>query len=175
MRARNLVCATLSVFWLCPGLPAQAQCSINSVRGTWGFAELGWTVPLGSASTAVASPATVAGVVSIDYSGNLTGSGTFVSGTGVPGTPIPAGEVVDFDFQGTVVITPDCTGVFRYSLTVGGAPLPGQFIERFVYSPPKDEILSMSIQSPLSKPLWIGYYMRLGAVPKPVAWPAVQR
>ena len=31
----------------------------------------------------------------------------------------------------------------------------------------------MAIQSPLSKPLWIGRYTRLGRVPQPIAWPTV--
>ena len=172
MRARNLVCATLLVFSFCFALAAQPQCGIGSVRGTWAFAELGWTVPLGG-SSAPASPVTVIGVFSIDYSGKMPGSGTTISGTGIPGTPIPAGEVLDFDFEGSVQITSDCTGTWRYSIKLKGtpAPLPGQFIERIVYSPHKDQILSMAVQSPLSKPLWIGVSERLGNVPAALAWP----
>jgi len=145
------------------------------VRGTWVFADLGWTVPLGSGTSGAASPVTGIGVFAVDSSGKMTGSGTTISGTGIPGTPIPAGEVLDFDFTGTVEITPECTGVLRYSIQLKGtpAPLPGQFVERFVYSPHNDQMLSMSIQSPLSKPMWIGLYARLGHVPAPVAWPAI--
>jgi len=172
MHDGNLIWTMLLASALCGALGAQPHCSTDSVRGTWAFAELGWTVPLGSGSSAVAAPATVIGVATIDYSGKLTGSGTFVSGTGVPGTPIPAGEPIDFTYQGTIEITPSCTGVLRYSLTVMGAPIPGQFIERFFYSPQKDEMVSMSIQSAFSKPLWIGNYKRLGRSPDPVEWPA---
>lgn len=181
MRTRNLVCATLLVCWLCLALPAQSQCSIQSIRGTWTFAEMGWTVPFGG-SNAAASPVTVLGVISVEStgstiigtSGKITGSGTTISGTGIPGTPIPAGEVLDFDFVGTVEITPDCTGVWKFSIQLKGtpAPLPGQFVERIVYSPQKDEMFSMSIQSPLSRPFWIGFLKRLGTVPAPIAWPA---
>jgi hypothetical protein len=171
MRAQNLVCATLLVFSFCSAVPAQTQCGIGSLRGTWVFADLGWTVPFGGSNAA--SPVTSLGVVSIDYAGKMTGSGTTISGTGLPGTPIPAGEVIDFDFEGSVQITPDCTGIWKYSIKLKGtpAPLPGQFIERIVYSPQKDSILSMSIQSPLSKPLWIGIAQRLGNVAGPIAWP----
>jgi hypothetical protein len=116
-------------------------------------------------------------VFSIDYSRKMIGSGTTISGTGIAGTPIPAGEVLDFDFTGTIEITPDCTGLLRYAIQLKGsaAPLPGEFIERFVYLPAKDELVSMSVQSPLSRPLWIGRYTRLGRMPVSVAWPAVTR
>lgn len=173
MRARNLVCASLLVLLLCGALPAQPQCGVYSLRGTWAFAEIGWTVPSGG-SSAAASPVTVIGVLSIDSAGKLTGSGTTISGTGIPGTPIPAGEVLDFEFEGTVEIGSDCTGFWTYNFKLRGtpAPLPGQFIERIVYSPGKDEILSMSIRSPLSKPMWIGFSTRLSRVPAPVTWPA---
>ena len=182
MYVRKMGCAVVIAVSLCSVLSAQPwfltpSCSVNSVRGTWAFAELGWTVPTGSGSSAVASPVTVIGAFSVDNSGKMTGSGTTTSAVGIPGTPIPAGEILDFDFTGTVEITPDCTGVLKYSIQLKGTPgpLPGQFIERFVYSPYKDELLSMSIQSPLSKPLWIGRYTRLGHVPAPVTWPAIPR
>jgi hypothetical protein len=175
MRAGNIVCATLLGLSICCALPAQQGCHSGSLIGAWAFSELGWTVPLENGSSTVASPVTVIGVLTIDYSGNMTGSGTTISGTGIPGTPIPAGEVLDFDFKGTVEITPDCVGFLRYSIQLKGtpAPLPGEFIERFVYLPQKEQVISMSIQSPLSKPLWIGRYARLGRVPESIAWPDV--
>lgn len=180
MYVRKMACAAILAVSLCSIVSAQPwfiapSCSINSVRGTWAFVELGWTVPAGSGSSALASPVTVIGAFTIHNSGKMTGSGTTISAVGIPGTPIPAGEVLDFDFTGTVEITPDCTGVLKYSIHLKGTPepLPGQFIERLVYSPNKDELLSMSIQSPLSKPLWIGRYTRLG--PAPVAWPTIPR
>jgi len=182
MYFRKMACAAMLAVSLGSILSAQTwtlntSCSINNLRGTWAFAELGWTVPAGSGSTAVASPVTVIGAFSVDNSGTMTGSGTTISGVGIPGTPIPAGEVLDFDFTGTVEITTDCTGVLKYSIQLKGtpAPLPGQFIERFVYSPYQDQIVSMSIQSPLSKPLWIGRYTRVGLVPAAIAWPAISR
>jgi len=179
MYVRKMACAAVLAVSLCSIVSAQPwffnpSCTVNTVRGMWAFAELGWTVPSGSGSSAVASPVTVIGAFTID-SGKMTGSGTTISAAGIPGTPIPAGEVLDFEFTGTVEITPDCTGVLKYSIQIKGtsAPLPGQFIERFVYLPYRDELLSMSIQSPLSKPLWIGRYTRLGHAPAPVAWPTI--
>ena len=177
MRAGNMACATLLGLSICCALPAQHQCRMGNLVGAWAFSEIGWTVPQGTGSSTVASPVTVIGVATIHYSGKMTGSGTFISGAGIPGTPIPAGEVLDFDFTGTVEINPDCAGSLRYSIQVKGtpAPLPGEFIERFVYSPRKDEVISMSIQSPLSRPLWNGLYTRLGHVPESIAWPDVPR
>lgn len=175
MHVREIAYAVLPALLLCCAASAQPSCGIHSLAGTWAFAELGWTVPTGSGASAVASPVTVIGAFTVDYSGKMTGAGTTISAVGIPGTPIPAGEVLDFDFNGTVEITSDCTGVLKYSIQIKGtpAPVPGQFIERFVYSPHNDELFSMAIQSPLSKPLWIGRYTRLGRVPQPIAWPTV--
>ncbi len=181
MRIRNLLCMGLIILGFCCAVEAQmlqsqTYCSIyRNVRGTWAFSEIGWTVPFSDSQT-VASPVTVLGAMSVDSSGKITGSGTTISGTGIPGTQIPAGTVLDFDFEGTVELTPDCTGVLKYSIQIKGtpAPLPGQFIERIVYSPWSDEIVSMSIQSPLSKPMWIGTYKRVGRLPMSIAWPPVQ-
>ncbi len=177
MRIRHMAGAMLLAYSLCFNLAAQQPCTMSNLVGTWAFSELGWTVPMGSGGNAVASPVTVIGVMTIDYSGKMTGSGTTISGTGIPGTPIPAGEVLDFDFTGTVALTPDCTGSWKYAIQLKGtpAPLPGQFIERFVYSAQKDEVLSMAVQSPLSKPFWIGFYKRLGRAPVPVAWPTISQ
>jgi len=105
----------------------------------------------------------------------MTGPITVISGFGIPGTPIPAGAVLDFDFvDASVEVTPDCTGIWKYSLQLKGtpAPIPGQYVERIVVLPQQDEILFMSIQSPLSKPMWVGTAKRLFQLPRPVAWPA---
>lgn len=174
MHTRNLIALPLFILALGCVLPAQTPCSVQkSLRGTWAFSELGWTVPLYGSEAA--TPVTVIGAFSIDGSGKMTGSGTTISATGIPGTPIPAGEVLDFDFQGTIKITPDCTGILRYSIQLKGTPgpLPGEFIERFVYSPWTDKIVSMSVKSPLSKPLWIGSYKRIGLYPRAITWPAI--
>ena len=173
MHVGKMIYSVLFAFSVYRTGAAQPQCSLNTLRGTWAFVELGWTVPLGSGATAVATPTTVIGTLTVDSSGKITGSGTFVSAAGIPGTPIPAGIPVDFTYQGAIEITSDCTGVFRYIVSVMGAPIPGEFIERFHYSSQKDEMTSMSMQSALSRPLWIGTFTRLGHTPAPVAWPAI--
>lgn len=166
--ARIHLLATLVVFLVGSIVPAQAQCGIGKLAGNWAYVEMGWTVPAGASTTA---PVTGIGAFSVDYSGRMTGSGSTISGAAIPGTPIPPGKVLDFDFDGTIEITPDCTGLWKYTVRIKGMPaLPG-FVERFVYSPQKDEMYSMSIQSPLSKPLWTGFAKRLSNVPGPIAWP----
>lgn len=180
MRIRNLLCMGLVILGICCAaeaqmLPSQTYCSVHrNLRGTWAFSEIGWTVPFSDSQT-VASPVTVLGAMSVDSSGKITGSGTTISGMGIPGTQIPEGTVLEFDFVGTVELTPDCTGVLKYSIQIIGtpAPLPGQFIERIVYSPGTDEIASMSVQSPLSKPMWIGSYKRIARLPMSITWPTI--
>lgn len=169
---KNLMSAALLVACSWMDLAAQSQCGLESVRGKWAFSEIGWSVLPGSAT---ADPVTVMGVVSIDYTGQMSGSGTWISGAALPGTPLPAGAVIDFDFTGSVSINSDCTGSWRYTITVRGmpGPLPREFIERIVYAPQTDEIVSMSVQSALSKPLWIGSSKRLSKTPGPISWPDV--
>ncbi len=75
--------------------------------------------------------------------------------------------------DGTVELNPDCTGIWKYSVRLKGtpAPIPGQYVERIVAVPEKDEILFLSIRSPLSKPMSTGTAKRISPVPTPVAWP----
>lgn len=153
MRIRNVVLAVLLTLLPCSAMSVQGQCGLHRVRGTWGFNALGWGIPLGS--TDVTAPVVFTGVLTIDSLGRMTGPLTIISGAGIPGTAIPAGTV--FDFVGaSVEVTPDCTGVWRHSVQLKGtpAPIPGQYVERIVVPPQNDEMLFMSIQSPLSKPMW---------------------
>jgi hypothetical protein len=174
MQVRNTILAAMLVCLLCSALSAQ-QCSIHALRGTWAFSEFGWTVPLESGASAASSPVTGIGVMTIDFRGNLQGSGSFISGTGIPGTPIPAGQVLDFDFEGTVELSPECTGYWRFNFKPKGSPspIPGEFIERIIYSHREDRIYSLSVRSPLSKPLWVGYVTRLSGFHLPLSWPAI--
>jgi len=173
MRIRNVVLAVVLAFWLCSAMPGQENyCGVQSVRGTWAFSGLGWAIPLGP--PADAPPVVFMGVLTIDSAGKMTGPMTVISGAGIPGTPIPAGTVLDFDLVGSVEVTPGCTGIWRYSIQLKGtpAPIPGQYVERIIVVPQKDEIMFMSIRSPLSKPMWVGTAKRLQHLPTPVTWPA---
>ena len=171
MRIRNLASGVAVALCLGATVAAQPQCGVNSIRGTWATSSIGWAIPLGAAG-AQPAPIVMIGVMSIDYAGRLTGSGTLTWGTGIAGTPIAAGDVLDYDMDGTVDLNQDCTGFWRYTVKLRGtpAPIPG-YLERIIVVPQKDEILSQSIRSPLSKPMWTSISKRISPIPSPVAWP----
>ena len=173
MRAQNLIGTALLALGLCCALAAQPQCSIQNVVGTWGYTGIGWSIPAGGSAPA---PLTMIGIIVIDYSGKETGPGTFVSGAPVPGTPIPAGQPLDFDIvNATVQVNADCTALLKYSIQLKGMPVPpiGPYFDRLVVVPNGGEFLEMSVQSPISKPFWIYTFKRMSPVPAPVSWPAV--
>jgi len=161
---RNIVCAVLLAVWLCSALPAQVQCSSQSLRGNWSVSMLGWAIPTapgpwGAADQTV--PIVGLGVAVIDHTGKVTG----------PGTAVMAGVIFDYELAGTVEVNSDCTGLVKYSLKIKGFPnLPG-YIERFVLDPARQEMVSVSVQSPISKPMWITTWKRISPVAAPVAWP----
>ena len=162
---RNIVCAVLLVVWLCSVLPAQPQCSSQSMRGNWSMSLLGWAIPKAEGTWGAAGqtlPIVGLGVASIDHAGKMTG----------PGAHVLAGLAFDWEMTGTVEVNSDCTGLMKYSMKIKGFPnLPGLLIERFVLDPVRQEMVSVSIQSPISKPMWVATWKRTSPVPAPVAWP----
>jgi hypothetical protein len=171
MRIPTIVCATAALLGFCAALAAQQPCSINSIRGTWAMTVSGWAIPL-APPNAQAAPVVGIGAFTIDYTGRLTGSGSLSWATGIAGTTISAGDVLDFDMvDGTVDLNPDCTGIWHYTVRLKGMPpLPG-YVERIVAVPQKDEIVFLSIRTPLSKPMWVGTAKRISPVPSTIAWP----
>ena len=161
---RNIVCAVLLIVWLCFALPAQVQCSSQNLRGNWSMSLSGWAVPTAEGPWGAANqmlPIVGLGVASIDNAGKMTG----------PGTHVLAGLVFDLEFAGTVEVNSDCTGLLKYSIKIKGFPnLPG-CIEQFVFDPVRQEMVSVSIQSPISKPMWVATWKRINSVQSPVAWP----
>jgi len=73
---------------------------------------------------------------------------------------------------GSVEVNSDCVGVVKYTVKVKGFPdpLPG-YIEKLVLDLNRQEIVSVSVQSPISKPMWISTWKRISSVPSPVTWP----
>lgn len=161
---RYIVCAVLLAVWLCSALPAQPQCSSQSLRGTWSVSMLGWAIPTADGPWGTANqtlPIVGLGVAIIDHTGKMTG----------PGTAVMAGVIFDYELAGTVEVNSDCTGLMKYSLKIKGFPnLPG-YIERFVLDVNRQEMVSVSLQSPISKPMWLTTWKRTSPVAAPVAWP----
>ena len=114
MYVRNLTSAAVLVLILCSALLAQPRCSAGSLTGTWAYTAIGWTVPAGEST---AAPTTMIGILVIDYAGKVSGPGTSTSGAPIPGTPIPAGQPLDFEMVDTSIeVNADCTGLFKYSI-----------------------------------------------------------
>jgi hypothetical protein len=99
--------------------------------------------------------------VSIDYSGKLTG----------PGTIVFAGLVLDYEMAGTAEINSDCTGLLKYAVKIKGFPELGGYIERFVLDVNRQEVVTVSVRTPISKPMWVMTMKRISAVPALVTWP----
>ncbi|MEK7407073.1 MAG: hypothetical protein AAB225_18530 [Acidobacteriota bacterium] len=162
MLTRNLSCALLGAIMVCSALPAQGECGLHSVRGTWAMTALGWATPL-QTPEAGPVPIVMIGVAVIDHTGRMTG----------PGTAVWGGQVLDYELvDGTVQVNADCTGTLKYGVKLKGAPapVPGQYIERMIIIPEKHEMASVSVQSPLSKPMWLTTAKRISPAPAPVTW-----
>ena len=173
MYIRNLTSAALLVLCFCCALAAQPPCSTLDAVGVWSFMSLGWSIPVGGSEPA---PLTMIGILTIDYSGKMTGPATFVSGAPMPGTPIPAGQALDMDMvNATIQVNADCTALLKYSIQLKGLPVPpvGPYYDRLIVLPAQGEILGMGVSSPISKPMWIYTMKRISHVPSPVSWPAV--
>ena len=160
MILRVLTCTLLPAVWFCPALSAQVQCDIQTIRGTWAYNYRGSLI-LPDAPQPV--PIVMLGVASIDAQGRMT----------APGTAIMGGQVLDFEMVNvTLDVKPDCTVTAKWGLKAKGAPapFPGQGIDRCVIIPQGNEFQCTTIQGVLGKPIYIGIWKRIHAVPTAVAW-----
>jgi len=162
MRKRNFA-AMLMMLWPCGALLAQPQCSVQNVIGDWSASALGWSILTAPGPWPINEtvPTVGLGVVSIDHSGKLTG----------PGTIVLAGLVIDYDMVGTVEINSDCIGLLKYTVKIKGFPDMGGYVERFVLDRNRQEMVTVSVRSPISKPMWVMTLRRISAVPAAVTWP----
>lgn len=152
---------------------AQHQCSTSQVVGNWWYQVSGWDIPPGGTAPV---QMVFMGVLSIDWSGKVTGPGTFAMGAPLAGTPIPAGQALDYDFvSGSIQVTPDCTGLLSTMMKIKGSPAPpfGPYIGRIIVLP--NEIVAMGFRAPNGeKPMWTYTLKRMSHVPSAVEWPQPQ-
>jgi hypothetical protein len=151
---------------------AQPQCTIAQIVGNWSYHVSGWDIlPGGTAPVQMV----FMGVLSIDWSGKVTGPGTFAMGAPLAGTPVPAGQALDYDFvSGSVQLTPDCTGLLTTMMKIKGSPAPpmGPYIGRIVVLPDRGEIVAMSFRAPANeRPMWTYILKRMSHTPSAVEWP----
>lgn len=172
MFSQKFVVIVLSALCTHGAALAQAQCGISDVAGNWSYHVSGWDIPAGATSPA---PMVFMGVLTIDWSGNVTGPGTFAMGAPIAGTPIPAGQALDYDFvSGSIRLSPDCTGLLSTMMKIKGSPAPpiGPYIGRIVVLRERGEIVAMSFRAPgAEKPMWTYVLKRITYVPVAVEWP----
>src|SRR5512140_2785317 len=101
---RTFVCAAAFVLSLCS--PSFAECSLNTVRGTWAFQGRGTGfINVPGSSTPMPAPFVALGTVKIDNQGRYTAHGTASAG----------GQVQDADWSGSIQVNPDCTATDTYT------------------------------------------------------------
>jgi hypothetical protein len=159
---KRLMLLTLA---LCPVLAAQAQCTLDSVHGTYAVSYDGWALmPQPGAPLPLAVPGVILGVVSIGYDGKLSGGETM----------IVAGQAVEYDITGgNVQIKPDCTGTMQILTRVkgtSGASAP--ITERFVVLSDAGEIRTTVMGSPSAAAgaMGLGTWKRMTWVPGSASW-----
>lgn len=176
MFSRTVAITALLALGFCHASFAQPQCSLSQVVGNWSYRASGWDI-LPGGTTPVQM--VFMGVLTIDWSGKVTGPGTFAMGAPIAGTPIPAGQALDYDFvSGSIQLTADCTGFLSTMMKIKGSPAPpiGAYIGRITVLPNKGEMISMSFRAPgTEKPMWITTYQRMTHAPSAVEWPALQQ
>jgi hypothetical protein len=174
MLTRNAAGAAVLALSACFAAAAQPQCTMANVVGLWAHAVSGLSIPKG----ATAPVETVfIGVLNIDWSGKVTGTGTTASAAPSGGGAFPAGQMLEFDYvKGSIQLTPDCTGLLATYIQLKGAPIPpiGPYTGRFIAIPDKNEMIAMSGLAPDGKPMWTYTLRRMSHVPGPVAWLPLQ-
>jgi hypothetical protein len=147
-------------------LKAQPQCGIEQLRGNWSAVSVGWATMTAPGPWTVGQTLPVAGiaVLAIDQTGKFSG----------PGSIVVNGLALDYEMTGAVEMSSDCTGVIRYSVKLKGSAdvLPG-YVERFVLDRNQQQLTSISIQTPISKPTWTTTMRHIANPPSRVAWPDI--
>jgi hypothetical protein len=141
---RLFACTAVLLISLCGS--SFAECSLNTVRGTWGWQAHGtamMTVP-GSATPAPVPFASL-GIMTFDHDGRYTSSGTISVG----------GQVQQVAVPGTIQVNPDCTATDTYAIG------PFQGSDRLVILDNGNEMQMMPIKHPLGPVAATGTFRRI--------------
>jgi len=164
MRYRILLYTLLVSLGLCSTLGAQPKCKSQNLKGTWSMSFMGWAIPFpgGPLPAGQTLPIVGLGVATVDHTGKMTG----------PATAMVGGVAMEFEMDGTFEVNDNCAGIVKYAIRLAGSPdlIPG-YVERFVLDLGRNEIISVSVQSPISKPMWLTTLKRISYGEVPPGWP----
>jgi len=131
---RILAGAAALLLPLCSASFAQGRCSLDTVRGTWGWQSHG-TAMISDPGSPAPKPVPYAslGIMEVDFQGRYTAHATISVG----------GQIQEVDFPGFVLVNADCTATDMY--TIG----PAEGMDRLVILGNGDEIEGMPVKHPL--------------------------
>jgi len=171
MRALGIAGSLLLSLVFTAALSAQTQCTALNAVGQWAYNYTGWYIPAGGTTPVQIS---THGVMLIDFDGKVTGPGTWAMGAPLAGTPIGAGQMLEFEYQdGTIRVNPDCTGLISTMFKFKGLPIPalGPYWGRIIFLPDRNEIEGMALLAPgTEKPMWTYTLKRISRQPTAVTW-----
>lgn len=154
--------ALAAVLFLAFSAVSQAQpiCGARTLVGTYEVSYDGLLIVTDPQSGQPMPLASVLlGVLTIDYSGHLSGTATASNG----------GQIIDIEYSGSVEVTDDCTGIAHWHLKPKGAPgfLPGEGAEKLVIDDAGESVTTILTQGVLGSPVSLGHWKRLSRFVRP--------
>jgi hypothetical protein len=131
---------------LCSG--CFAQCSLDTIRGTWGYYGRGTLMmKVAGSSDSAPVPFLGLGIQRIDAQGQFTLQGTFNAG----------GQIQPATGSGTIQVNPDCTATDTYSLP----GFPGTGVDRLLILDHGNEMRLMGTTGVMGPAVSMAYYRRI--------------
>ena len=130
-----------------------AQCSQDTVRGTWaGYALRTVMVTASGSSTPVPVPVAELFIQTVDYQGRYTGKEYASYG----------GQMITGTFSGTIQVNADCVANDTFIMNQEGVgPIPGTASQRLFISDNGTQMRGMATKGLVGDPVGIGYYYRV--------------
>jgi hypothetical protein len=123
-----------------------AECSVNTVVGTWGWQSHGTAMmTVAGSPTPVPVPFASQGIMQVDYRSKYTAYGTFSAG----------GQIQDFSFPGVIVVNADCTATDTFPM----GPFEGS--DRIVILANGNEMQWMPVKHPLGPVAGRAHFWRI--------------
>ena len=141
---------------------AQPVCSLDTIRGTYAVSYYGALTMMQQGAPPMTATGGIVGVLSIDYSGVVSGLGA-VSGLG---------PVTDYEVAGTAQFTNNCTGKISMKMRPKGAKdWTGAEVDRFVADPDGKTLVVIVVDMGQGVyPAIQGTWNKISSVPNAVSW-----